>query len=87
MLSLESLADKWKAFNWAVCEVDGHDHAQLMRAMKGLPMVADRPTVILAHTIKGKGVSYMENKLEWHYRSPNLEQLQQALNELGEFER
>jgi transketolase len=84
VLSLDSLADKWKAFNWAVREVDGHDHAQLAQAMKALPFFIDRPSVILAHTVKGKGVSYMENALEWHYRSPSVDQLRQALGELGE---
>lgn len=83
-LRIEPLADKLRAFGWAVQEVDGHDHAQLARALGRTPWAAGQPCMLVAHTTKGKGVSYMEDSVEWHYRSPNAEQLAQALNELQE---
>lgn len=79
-LGLEPLADKLTAFGWAVHEIDGHDHGQLGRALRSVD--ADRPTAVIAHTTKGKGVSFMENKVEWHYKNPNDDQLAQALAEL-----
>ncbi len=83
VLDLEPLADKWRAAGWGVREIDGHDHAQIGETLDAVPLEAGRPTVIIAHTIKGKGVSFMENRLLWHYRSPNREQLAEALAELG----
>jgi transketolase len=80
VLNLEPLADKWRAFGWQVTEVDGHDHPALLRAFA--PSEGDRPTVVLARTIKGKGVSFMEDQLAWHYKSPSDEQLAAALHEL-----
>lgn len=82
VLDLEPLADKWCACNWAVEEVDGHDVAALEWALTHIPATAGKPTAVIAHTVKGKGVSFMENKLEWHYRSPDDEQLLSALAEL-----
>jgi transketolase len=82
ILDLEPLADKWRAFGWHVTEVDGHDHAALHSALT--VGNSHKPGVILARTIKGKGVSFMENKLEWHYRSASGENLEKALTELGE---
>ncbi len=84
VLRLEPLADKWRAFGWAVAEIDGHDHAQLESRLLQLPIAGGRPQVIICHTVKGKGVSFMEDRLEWHYKSPNDEQLAAALRELGE---
>jgi len=84
VLDLDPFADKWRAFRWAVCEINGHDHAQIKKALRKIPCDSGKPTVVIAHTVKGKGVSFMENKLEWHYRSPNDEQLRQALGELEE---
>jgi len=81
-LGLEPLAAKLQAFGWAVQEVDGHDHEQLSKALSSVPWETGKPSVLIAHTIKGKGVSFMENKVEWHYRSPSEEQLAQALAEL-----
>ncbi len=81
VLALEPLAAKLRAFGWNVVEVDGHDHAALSRALTQLPQAA--PTVLIAHTVKGKGVSFMEDRLEWHYRSPSDEQLAAGLLELG----
>jgi transketolase len=84
VLALEPFADKWRAFGWAVEELDGHDHAELGRVLAELPRVAGKPTLILARTVKGKGVSFMEDRLEWHYRSPNADELARALREHGE---
>jgi transketolase len=82
VLDLEPFADKWRAFGWDVAEVDGHDHAALRDVLKAARAEAGRPRLILAHTVKGKGVSFMENQLAWHYKSPSPEQLAQALKEL-----
>jgi transketolase len=81
-LRIEPLADKFTAFGWAVREVDGHDHTSLAAALSAAPWTADKPSMVIAHTTKGKGVSYMENTVEWHYRTPNAQQLAQALTEL-----
>jgi transketolase len=82
VIELAPLADKWRAFRWAVQEIDGHDHAQIQSALSSVPFEPCKPSVIIAHTVKGKGVSFMENQLAWHYKSPNDEQLAQALAEL-----
>jgi transketolase len=79
-LGLEPLADKLRAFGCEVHEVDGHDHELLSAALSSL--AHSKPTVIIAHTTKGKGVSFMENRVDWHYRNPNDEQLVTALAEL-----
>jgi transketolase len=84
VLDLDSLAAKWRAFGWSVLEIDGHDFAQIEDALGEVPAQPGRPTCIIAHTIKGKGVSFMENKLLWHYRSPDEGELRLALAELGE---
>ena len=82
VLDLEPLADKWKAFNWKVHEIDGNDCGQIEEVLKSVPWEPTRPSCVIAHTIKGKGVSFMENQLAWHYKSPNEEQLRQALADL-----
>jgi transketolase len=82
VLDLAPLAEKWRAFRWDVHEVDGHDHAALARALAS-PPAASGPRAIVARTVKGKGVSFMENDLAWHYRSPSDAQLAAALAELG----
>ncbi len=82
ILRLEPFADKWRSFGWAVREVDGHDHAALAETLESLPLSAGQPGVLLCHTVKGKGVSFMEDQMVWHYKSPNDEQLAQALREL-----
>lgn len=79
-LGLEPLADKLKAFGCMIHDIDGHDHQQLAEALSSV--ANEKPTVIVAHTIKGKGVSFMENRVEWHYKNPNDEQLAKALAEL-----
>jgi len=82
VLPLEPLAAKWRSFGWEVREVDGHNHSQVGKALSEAPFSRGVPSAIVAHTTKGKGVSFMENRLEWHYRSPNEEQLARALAEL-----
>ncbi len=82
ILRLEPFADKWRSFGWAVREVDGHDHAALAAVLDSMPLSAGQPGVMLCHTVKGKGVSFMEDQVVWHYKSPNEEQLALALSEL-----
>jgi len=79
---LDPLADKWRAFGWAVRELDGHDVNAVEQAVTQVPFEAGRPSCIVAHTVKGKGVSYMENKLLWHYRAPMGDDMTKALAEL-----
>lgn len=83
VLDLEPFADKWRAFGWHTIELDGHDLAALDAALTAVPAAAGKPTAIIAHTVKGRGVSFMEDRLEWHYRSPSGDQLAQALAEIG----
>lgn len=83
VLNLDPFAEKWRSFGWHVEEIDGHDLIALERVLGALPGHPDKPTVVIAHTVKGKGVSFMENKLEWHYRSPSDELLVQALAEVS----
>jgi transketolase len=78
---LEPLADKWLSFGWEVREVDGHDHAQLLEAFR--PTGGDRPVCVIAHTTKGKGVSFMENRVEWHHKVPSEDQVKAAREELA----
>ena len=82
VLDLEPFADKWKSFGWAVKEIDGHNFHEILQTLNSVPFERTKPSVIIAHTIKGKGVSFAENKLEWHYKSLNVDQLEKALNEL-----
>lgn len=83
IVSLEPLADKWRSFGWAVREVDGHDIGQLAETFASVPFVKDKPSMVIAHTIKGKGISFMENVPIWHYRMPNEEEMKTACAELG----
>jgi len=80
-LSLEPLRDKLIAFGWNVIEVDGHNHDELFSAIDS---DTKKPKVIIANTIKGKGVSFMENEIAWHYRTPSGELFDQAMKDLGE---
>ena len=81
-LRLEPLHAKFDAFGWAVREVDGHDHQALSSALARASWPAGKPAMLIAHTVKGKGVSFMENRVEWHYRSPTPELLAEALAEI-----
>jgi transketolase len=83
ILDLEPLGDKWRSFGWSVREVDGHNITDIYRALSSVPFTAGRPSCLIAHTTKGKGVSFMENQVLWHYRSPQGEEHQAALHEIG----
>jgi transketolase len=83
VLALAPLAEKWRAFGWDAVELDGHDLPALARALSRIPSEAGRPTAIIAHTIKGKGVSFMEDDNNWHYRIPTADELRRARQELG----
>ncbi len=82
VMNVEPLAEKYAAFGWNVLTIDGHDMAQILEAFARAHETAGRPTVILAQTIKGKGVSFMENQASWHGTAPKKEQLDKALDEL-----
>ena len=82
IIDLEPFGAKWKAFGCVVEEIDGHNLVEIEETLKRAPMEIGRPTVVIAHTIKGKGVSFMEGQLSWHYKSPNDEQLTHALQEV-----
>ena len=84
VLGLEPLADKWRAFGWSVRELDGHDMAEIVAALDALPFAADTPSLMIAHTIKGKGVSFAEDTHLWHQNMVTDEIYQKALDELGE---
>ena len=84
VLDLEPLADKWRAFGWETREVDGHDIGALRDALTQVPFAPGRPSCLVAHTVKGKGVSFMENKLQYHYTPARGEELALALAELEE---
>ncbi len=79
---LEPFADKWTSFGWAVREMDGHDHEALRSTLEGVPLDAHRPSCIIARTTKGKGVSFMEDTVLWHYRIPRGAEFEAALAEL-----
>jgi len=83
VLDLEPFAEKWRAFGWGVREINGHDLAQIEEILASVPAELNKPTCVVAHTVKGKGVSFMEDKLLWHYRAPDLEEMSSALAELG----
>src|SRR5262249_22377876 len=83
IMALDPLAEKWRAFDWNAHDIDGNDMAAVMRALRDIPPDADRPTALVGHTIKGKGVSFMEDDNNWHYRIPTAEEVQRAHEELG----
>lgn len=82
VMPLEPLADKWRAFGWAVWEIDGHNFADIRRAVTEARGVRGQPAMIVAHTVKGKGVSFMEHRAEWHGKAPSAAELATALTEL-----
>ena len=86
VISPEPFASKFEAFGWNVLNVNGHDFDQLRHAFNQAKQIKGKPTIIIAHTIKGKGVSYMENNYAWHGAAPNQEQYEQAMKELGGLE-
>lgn len=83
-LAVEPLTDKFQAFGWAVQEVDGHDHLCIEESLNSAPWQAGKPSILIAHTTKGKGVSFMENSVDWHYKSPDAQELAKALKEIEE---
>lgn len=84
VIDLEPLADKWSTFRWAVKEIDGHNYNEIENTLKQIPFKERSPSAIIANTVKGKGVSFMENSLEWHYKSPTREENKIAINEINE---
>jgi len=82
VLALSPLADKWRAFGWQTHEIDGHDMQQLTDLWSNQQQPSNQPVAVIAHTVKGKGVSFMEDDNNWHYRTPSSEELQAALTEL-----
>jgi len=83
VMGVEPLAEKYKAFGWNTVEINGHDMGQILEAFEGAAATSGHPTVILAHTIKGKGVSFMENEAGWHGIAPNREQFERAMVDLA----
>ena len=83
-MRLEPLADKWRAFGWSVTELDGHDYGQLLDTFARVPFEQSTPNCIIAHTHKGQGISFMQDKVAWHHKVPNAEELAMALAELEE---
>lgn len=82
IMDLEPLADKWRAFRWNVVEIDGHDMEAVLEAFEQARSSGDRPTIVIANTIKGKGVSFMQDTHAWHGKAPNAEELARAIAEL-----
>lgn len=82
--SIKPIKDKWKAFGWHVIEIDGHDFDQIKNALDEADNIKEKPVMIIAHTIKGKGVCCMENKAEWHGKACTPEELRQCLKELDQ---
>ncbi|MBD3173564.1 MAG: transketolase [Armatimonadia bacterium] len=83
-LALEPFGDKWRSFGWAAREVDGHDHEALTATLEDLPPEPGKPACVIAHTVKGKGISFMEDTVLWHYRTAKGSELDAARRELGE---
>ncbi len=83
VMSPEPLNEKWRAFGWYVLEIDGHDIGAILEALEKRKVIKGQPVIIIAKTIKGKGVSFMENQVGWHGKAPGTEQVRQALAELG----
>ena len=83
VMGIEPLDEKWKAFGWHVIEINGHDFKEILDALDEARTVKGKPTMVIAHTVKGKGVSFMENLASWHGSAPNAEQAEKALEELS----
>lgn len=86
IMPLEPLRDKWESFNWHVQEIDGHNFQEIVSAVNQAKAVFEKPSVIIAHTIPGKGVAAFERKFEWHGKPPNKEEAAMALHELRSLE-
>jgi len=83
-MPIDPVPDKWRAFNWNIIEIDGHSMEEVVSALEKAKTVKVTPTIIIAHTIKGKGVSFMENVAVWHGKAPSDEETQQALEEISQ---
>jgi len=83
VLALDPLVDKFKSFGWDVHEIDGHDHHEILNAVSDISVDKQKPTMVVSHTVKGKGISFMEDDNNWHYRIPTVEEVQLAKAELG----
>jgi transketolase len=81
-LELEPFSDKWRSFGWSTIGIDGHNHSEIKKTFSQIQTDKNRPTVVIANTTKGKGVSFMENKVLWHYRSPQGKEYRNAMEEL-----
>lgn len=81
-MTLEPLADRWRSFGWTVREIDGHDMNEIVEVFSCVPFVPGGPNCVIAHTHKGRGVSFMEDNVEWHHRVPTDAQLEQAIAEI-----
>ncbi|MEK7776597.1 MAG: transketolase, partial [Planctomycetota bacterium] len=81
-MSPHPIPDKWKSFGWHTREIDGHDYPSIMSAYNEAENTKGRPTVIIAKTVKGKGVSFMENQVDWHGKTPSKEEAERAFAEL-----
>tara|TARA_B100000886_G_scaffold339982_1_gene307258 strand:- start:3610 stop:4437 length:828 start_codon:yes stop_codon:yes gene_type:complete len=84
IMRLEPLAKKWEDFGWDTQEIDGHNFEEIIKSLDKAKRNSGKPSIIIAHTIKGKGISFMEDDNNWHYRTPNLEELTAALSELNQ---
>lgn len=82
IMALNPLKEKWESFGWSAYDIDGHDIGSLIKILSAVPDGSGKPMAIIAHTIKGKGVSFMEDDNNWHYRIPNAEEVKKAKGEL-----
>lgn len=83
VMRLEPLREKWERFGWSVRTINGHNYRELLNAFDSVPFEKDRPSLVIANTTKGKGVSFMEDKAEWHHKVPTEKQLEEAIEELN----
>lgn len=82
VMKLENLKDKWRSFGWETVSVDGHDMGKLLQTFKKIPVKRDKPHIVIANTVKGKGISFIENRAEWHHKVPDKKETEKALAEL-----
>jgi transketolase len=82
VLTLEPQRDRWTSFGWAVREVDGHQMGEIVESLEAVPYAPNKPSLLLANTVKGKGISFIENRVEWHYRIPEGAEIEQARRDL-----
>lgn len=83
VMNIEPVSNKWKSFGWHVIEINGHNMLEIVESFNQAKACQGKPAIIIAHTVKGKGISFMENKVEWHGKAPNKEEYKQALVELS----